>query len=213
MKSGRLLLAGGAALAAYLLLLRPAHLRWGATPEEAREPLPGDWIIKLPSINATRALHINARPDEVWPWLVQVGFGRAGWYSYDWLDNLGRPSASRILPEFQNVHPGDFVPMGMGLGFRVAEVDAPRLLLWNLDDQVSWVWSLRPVGDEHTRLVTRMRVRYPWNKPTLPLYLAFDAGDFVMMRRMLLGIRERAERLAAARRAQMPSLGHGWKAV
>src|SRR5829696_6626118 len=92
----------GAATAAYLLFIRPWQLRWGAT---------GDEIVAHPTFNATRALTIEARPEEVWPWIVQIGMTRAGWYSYDLLDNLGRPSARRILPQFQNPKIGDVIPM------------------------------------------------------------------------------------------------------
>ena len=81
----------------YLKVVRPWQLRWGATDEEVSRSMPGDDIMLHPNFNATRAITINARPEQIWPWIVQMGFGRAGWYSYDWLDNLGRPSAERIV--------------------------------------------------------------------------------------------------------------------
>ncbi|HEY6410844.1 MAG TPA: hypothetical protein VIY29_25605, partial [Ktedonobacteraceae bacterium] len=93
---------GAVALGVYLRFLRLWQLRWGATDEEVARATPGDDVVKQPTLNATRAVTIQARPEEIWPWLVQIGITRAGWYSYDWLDNLGKPSAQRILPQFQH---------------------------------------------------------------------------------------------------------------
>ena len=94
---------GVAALAAvtvgvYLRFIRPWQLRWGATDEEVACSLPGDDVVQHATFNATRGVTIQARPEEIWPWVVQMGINRAGWYSYDWIDNLGRPSAQRIIP-------------------------------------------------------------------------------------------------------------------
>ena len=96
---------------AYLRVVRPRQLRWGATDEEVARALPGDELVAAPTFDATRAITIEARPEDIWPWLVQVGVSRAGWYSYDHLDNLGRPSARRIIPELQGLKPGDVLPM------------------------------------------------------------------------------------------------------
>jgi len=96
-------ISGAAILSVYLLLIRPWQLRWGATDEEVVRTMPGDDIVKHPTFNATRAVTINARPEAIWPWLVQMGMARAGWYSYDWIDNLGRPSAERLIPELQHL--------------------------------------------------------------------------------------------------------------
>ena len=104
-------MAVGAATAAYLLFIRPWQLRWGATDEELDRPMPGDEIVERPTFNATRAVTIAARPEEIWPWIVQMGVTRAGWYSYDLLDNLGRPSAQGIFPQLQNPMIGDVIPM------------------------------------------------------------------------------------------------------
>ena len=109
-------LAGGAAAAiagAYLVLVRPRMLRWGATEEEARRRLPGEGVVpdarRDPS---TMAVTIDAPPERVWPWLVQMGCDRAGWYSYDRLDNAGRPSAETVVPEWQNIKMGDRLTAG-----------------------------------------------------------------------------------------------------
>src|SRR5918912_2970890 len=117
----------GAATAAYLLYIRPWQLRWGATDEELERPMPGDEIVARPTFNATRALTIEARPQEIWPWIVQIGMTRAGWYSYDLLDNLGRSSARSILPQLQHLAAGEIVPMGPGegQGIPVLAVDPP----------------------------------------------------------------------------------------
>ena len=94
------LLAVPVVAAVYIRYVRPWQLTWGATPAEVSRPLPGDELVTHPTFNATRAITIAAPPEDVWPWLVQVGLTRAGWYSYDLLDNLAHASARRIIPEF-----------------------------------------------------------------------------------------------------------------
>ena len=102
------------AVGIYVVFYRPRQLRWGATDQEVARAMPGDEIVARPVFNATRAVTVNARPEEIWPWLVQIGFGRAGWYSYDILDNLGRHSSEEILAEYQHLAPGDLIPLGPG---------------------------------------------------------------------------------------------------
>jgi hypothetical protein len=102
---------GAVLFGVYLRFIRPWQLRWGATDEEVGRAMVGDDVVKSPTFNATRAVTIQARPEEIWPWLVQIGVTRAGWYSYNWMDNLGRPSADRIVPELQHVAVGDLIPM------------------------------------------------------------------------------------------------------
>lgn len=104
------LLALGAVAVGYLRHLRPWQLTWGAAPDEVSRVMAGDELVPRPTFNATRAISVAAHPEAIWPWLVQVGLTRAGWYSYDLLDNLGRPSARRIIPELQQLAPGDVVP-------------------------------------------------------------------------------------------------------
>jgi hypothetical protein len=89
---------GAISFGVYLRFIRPWQLRWGATDDEVASVMPGDDVVQQPTFDATRAVTIQARPEAIWPWLVQMGMTRAGWYSYDWLDNLGRPSAQRIIP-------------------------------------------------------------------------------------------------------------------
>ena len=111
----------------YIGVYRPRQLRWGATDGEVAREMPGDEIVARPVFNATRAVTVNARPEDIWPWLVQIGFGRAGWYSYDILDNLGRHSSEQILPEYQTLEPGDLIPFGTWRGFRsIRERDPPQ---------------------------------------------------------------------------------------
>ena len=99
---GRILAAASVA-GAYLGVLRPWQLRWGSTDEEIEQGMPGDDLVDRPTFKATRAVTVEAAPEHIWPWLLQIGINRAGWYSYDWLDNLGRPSATEIIPELQDL--------------------------------------------------------------------------------------------------------------
>jgi hypothetical protein len=193
-----------AVLAGALAAVRRWHTGWGATPAERKQRMPGDQHpVSRFGMHATRALTIDAAPERVWPWIVQLGFGKAGWYSYDLLDNLGRPSARTILPHFQHVAVGDpaapmnpFQPMERS-PWRVDEVSAPHTLVWHNPDAGTWAWVLRALPDGRTRLLTRLRTSY-----TTPGTLAFapilELADFPMYRRMLLGIKERAERSAGA---------------
>jgi hypothetical protein len=195
--------AGGVAafLVAYLTRIRPWQLRWGATDEEVLRFMPGDEVVSNPSFDATRAVTIHAQPEEIWPWIAQMGFRRAGWYSYDWVDNYGRPSAREIIPEHQDVKVGDLVPMGPGeeSGLWIRAFDPSHWMLWaDKDGNVTWCWSLYPAGGDATRLVSRIRMRYNWTSPWMLFNLLLDAGDIVMMRKSMLGIKERAEAPAAS---------------
>jgi hypothetical protein len=181
-------------------IYRRWHVRWGATPAEVAARLPGDDILPHAPYRCTRAITIDAPPEAVWPWLVQVGSRRAGWYSNDLLDNLGHPSAREIVPELQRLEVGQWVPMSpLGppsevTAFKVADYETNRSLLWSKPDS-TWVWQLRPVGAGKTRLVTRVHTLYDWKKPGMAVLgvVLMEFGDFAMMRRMLLGIRDRAE--------------------
>jgi hypothetical protein len=190
-------MALGAATAAYLLYIRPWQLRWGATDEELERPMSGDEIVEHPTFNATRAVTIEARSDEIWPWIVQIGMTRAGWYSYDLLDNLGRPSARRILPQFQNPKIGEVIPMSPGgkQGPYVKDFEQDRWMLWwDGKGGMSWAWGLYPGDEAHTRLVTRVRLRYRWLSLSILFDMLVEFTDIIMLRKTLLGIKERAER-------------------
>ena len=182
---------------AYLLLIRPWHLRWGATLEEARRELPGDYLVRSPFLKATRAITIDAPLSAVWPWLVQMGYRRAGFYSYDWIDNDRIPSADRIVPELQHLQVGELVPTGPGEGFRVAVIDPERALVLQIDHpraQISSALVLASPEGRSTRLIMRLWARFPLSLFALLYYPVFEPGDFVMMRKELLGIKARAER-------------------
>jgi hypothetical protein len=122
---------------------------------------------------------------------------RAGWYSYDLLDNLGRPSARRILPQFQNPKIGDVIPMSPAgkQGPYVKDFEQDRWMLWwDRKGRSSWAWGLYPGDEAHTRLVTRVRMRYKWLSPLILFDMLVEFTDIIMLRKTLLGIKERAER-------------------
>jgi hypothetical protein len=179
-------------------LYRSWHLRWGATDGEVAAAMPGDGLVPGTQFNATRAVTIETAPQAVWPWLVQVGCGRAGFYSDDLLDNLARPSLRVIRPALQTLEVGQWVSMSPtpseATAWKVAGFAENEWLLWLKPDS-SWAWVLTEVGDGKTRLVTRVHVRYDWSKPLGAVFglVLLELGDFAMMRRMLLGIKERAE--------------------
>ena len=179
-------------------LMRRRHLRWGATDAEVAGHMPGDEIVPRTSFNATRAITIDAPPPAVWPWIVQLGFGRAGFYSYDVFDNAGRPSARRILGEYQDPQVGDWVPMASKVdettAFKIKALQPGEWLLWEKPNS-TWSWKLVPLASGRTRLVTRLKQFNDWRQPAAALFtvVLFEFGDFPMMRRLLLGVKERAE--------------------
>jgi hypothetical protein len=179
-------------------LLRGWHQHWGATRDETAAAMPGDDLVPNAQFRCTRAVSIEAPPEAVWPWLVQVGCLRAGFYADDLLDNLGHPSSHSILPEFQNLEVGQWVPMAPTptevTAFKVAGFETNRSLLWQ-QPVSTWAWKLDPLPDGATRLVTRLHIDHDWKHPAKAVFslLLTEFGDFAMMRRMLLGIKERAE--------------------
>jgi len=192
--SGAVILAG----ALFFALYRPWQLKWGATRDEIDRIMPGDEIVPRAMFNATRAVTIDANPEAIWPWLVQIGFGRAGWYSYDLFDNFGRHSSTRIMPDLQHIEVGDLVPLGPGSdsGMRVYGLEPNVWLLWweRKIQCTTWAWALDPQPDGRTRLITRVRARPSWRHPTTALWLVLtELADFPMMRKCLLGIKHRAE--------------------
>lgn len=189
--------------------LRPLFRRWGATDEEMAAPMPGDETVTHPSWAVTYAVSIDAPPSDVWPWLVQMGVGRAGFYSYDMIEKrlgLDVHSVELIVPELQGLAVGNAMPFG-AFDLPVVALERDRLLLLEASDEKgagSFCFELLSVADG-TRLVFRGRARFAeWDVETasrsaaglrqIPIILGFEPGSFVMFRRMLLGLKERAER-------------------
>lgn len=183
----------------YFVWIRPWQLRWGATDEELTRPMPGDETVAAPSFDATRGITVHAPPESIYPWIVQIGMTRAGWYSYDLLDNLGRPSARRLLPEHQQIFIGQLIPMSPDgkYGIYVKEFRKNEWILWNdKEGDTTWFWGLYPEKENRTRLITRVRMKCHWDSPAALFNLLVEFGDLPMMRKCLLGIKERAENLS-----------------
>ncbi len=186
--------------ATYPRLWRRRCLTWGVSEQDAAAELPGDELLEGPDVVTTRGVEVDAAPDDIWPWLVQMGSGRAGAYTYDWLENLfglDMHSADRIVPEFQDLKVGDRLPVGeRGPQLGVEILDPGRALVVRSDDG-NWVWSfvLREHG-EGTQLISRNRIRLG-DMPTPKRYAylgVMEPGSLLMERKMLLGIKSRAER-------------------
>lgn len=170
---------------------------WGATAEEIAGPMPGDDLVHDARIVATRSITLAAPPEVVFAWIRQMGFGRAGWYSYDILDNLGRRSAREIHPEWQQLSTGDEIPAGP-ISFVAAVVHPPRQLVMHMGPTAerrrrvnfSLAYELRddPAG---TRLVTRVRARVSAVGGRAIEQLLLGPGDGVMVRRQLLNLSQR----------------------
>ncbi len=223
----------GAAFLAFRVVVRPWWRSWGVVPDEAGRPLVGDDLIPDAGVSETRGIAIAASPSTIWPWLMQMGYGRAGWYSYDAIDMAGRSAAS-VDAGLAHLEVGDVVPTHPGGGFLVKIVDPERALVLYSDNELmeqqaaaareaglaeastnvratgafmenaqpgefaaSWAFVLEPMPDGGTRLIERVRTRFgesdkPWTRYTLPV---MGFGVFVMVRRQLLGIKERAEQV------------------
>jgi hypothetical protein len=186
----------------YRRYLRDRVLTWGATTGEARQRLPGDDLLDPADIVATRVIRIDARPSAIWPWLVQMGPGRAGAYTYDWIENLfglNMHSADRIHPEWQELSVGDVLRSREDRpGMRV-EILEPERILSNRSEAGDWVWTFALVPENgSTRLISRNRIAMKGATAGQRFgMLVMEPGSLVMERKMLLGIKQRAERLAA----------------
>ena len=195
----------GAAAAAYILLVRPWHLHWGATDQERSGSLPGDDLAPEADLTATRAITVDAPVGEVWPWIVQLGQGRGGFYSYDVLENLvgcDMHSADQIVPECQTLGVGDQVRLHPEVPLEVAFVEPGRALVLRGGVPVgdspppydfTWAFVLREEQGGRTRLLVRERYAYT-QKWTALLVEPVEAISFVMSQKMIRGIRDRAER-------------------
>jgi hypothetical protein len=200
-KPVRTALAVATALAVYRTLLRRPILNWGATEQEVSSRLPGDDLLEDADGVATRAIEIRAPASAVWPWLAQMGpRPRGGAYTYDWIENLfglNFHSVDHVLPEFQ--HPTAGETMGFGTNRMRMERLEPERVLALRSAGGNWVWTLvLDEKDASTRLISRNRFRLPTVRARIGM-LAMEPGSLVMERKMLLGIKKRAERLDAAR--------------
>jgi hypothetical protein len=193
---------------AFSPLVRRWHMRWGATEAEVAGPMPGDEVVPRAQFNATRSITIDTPPEQVWPWIAQLGYRRGGFYTYDQVDNAGEPSADRIIEEYQDLKVGGLIPMwheshGLAIAYKVDSFEVPKWMLWvhrpheNEEPDSTWSWRLNELPTGGTRLVTRMKQDYRWETRRLALFnlVLMEFGDFAMERRMLKGIKVRAERL------------------
>jgi len=199
--------AGVATGIAYVASIRPWHMQWGATPAEVRRPLPGDELIANPKQVSTRAITITASAAQVWPWLVQLGQGRGGFYSYDWMENLAGceiHTANRVIPELQQVAVGDRVRLGPeGYPFyTVAGIEPERAFLLRaaapegqeppIDE--TWLFYLDEIAPNWTRLIVRNRRNFTRSVGNLLMWRGLvEPLHFIMEQRMLQGIKARAE--------------------
>ena len=199
----RLLLITSGILAGLAALTICANIQVRATPAERAKTLPGDDLIPQPIGAVNHAITIHRSPHEVWPWLAQMGSGRAGWYAYDFIDNGRHPSAERLLPEYQDISVGSVFPALPGAKdvFVVAECEPERSLVlsWRLADgryQTTWAFVLEQPQPYQTRLIVRGRAASGYRPYGLPQWFALSTGriaHFIMQRKQLLGIARRAE--------------------
>lgn len=210
----QLVTLGAVAAGAYALWVRPRTLYWGATPDEVSRILPGDELVTNPKLNITHAITINAPASSIWPWLVQLGQNRGGFYSLTWVENimgLNIHNADSIHPEWQNLQVGDMVALAPnGFGIPVFIINPERCLVLHgapglaptgageapAGLKVSWGFYLEPIDALTTRLVERWRMDWiPSLQSDVVMHTFMEPGAFVMERAMLLGIKQRAEKL------------------
>lgn len=216
------LIAGAAALALmFVLILRLWSQPRSATREEVRAAMPGDDLVPNSKTGYTQAITIHAPPAKVWPWLIQVGYKRAGWYTYDWFYKLIKSdefvdghSSNRIVPELQSLAVGDEIAIFAAGPFKVVALEPNRALVllarvdfatgktFELTDPApgnflnnSWAFVLEDAGDNTTRLVVRYRIDH---SPSAVNKLAYSiptiGGALIFQPKMLWGVKERAEK-------------------
>lgn len=213
----------GVVLGAYVLFVRPRMLRWGATDEEANGPFPGAELIPGGTRSATMAITIDAPPERVWPWLAQMGYDRAGWYSWDFLDNFGHPSSTELHAEWQSLKVGDrlapqpgvwevaalepeqFLGLRTAIDLRGKPIDptgpAPRFATDSL-----WAFQLKPLPGNRTRLVVSGYWAFSprWLQPLMSL-LFLEPEHFIMQQRQFTNLKRRVETTAPAEKTAEPA--------
>jgi len=190
--------AAMAAAYAYRTYWREPILDWGARPDEVARRLPGDELLEPADVVATRAITIEARPSAIWPWLLQMGPGRGGVYTYDWIENLlglDMHSSDELHPEWEPLAEGDVWHDPNGGGMRVERMESERaIVLRSLDGRWIWTFALVPEGPV-TRFISRNRFREaPGRLGRAASKYLMEPGSLVMERKMLLGIKVRSER-------------------
>lgn len=208
----RVTVLGAMGLGAYYLLFRPWQRRWGATDEEVQRTYPGDEIVAEADLAEMRVVTVKATPAAIWPWLVQIGQGRAGYYSFDWLENLiglKMKNAESINPDWQHLQVGDIIAAEPGgKGFKVYLLEPEQALVLGgrkgeagvfegftqMSPAFSWAFILVPLDSECTRLISRWRGLSQPSLRSKLISIVVEPLDFLMTRRMLLGVKKRAEK-------------------
>lgn len=186
-------------LGLYFVWARPFQQRWGATDEELQRSMPGDELEPRPTFLATRAISIQSSPEQIWPWLMQMGYGRAGLYGFDLFQSVGSPtgtrSAERILPQWQHFNVGDPAPVSPVAIMKFYAIQPNQYIVWSGQDSGSaFTWALYPIDATHTRLVSRIRWSHHWAHPgLLGLDLLTEFTDHLAARKVLQGIQGRVE--------------------
>jgi hypothetical protein len=206
----------------FVFVVRPWYVTWGASKAEVARTLPGDELVPQPRLPSTRAIIIKAPAGKVWPWLVQLGYGRAGWYNHDWINcglfgaryYEGRHSSNRILPQFQTLKVGDTIPLAPGMGWEVVALEPNRLMVLTaqVDLQTgktfqpgaprpqkylhsSEVYLLEELDDRTTRFTVRDHLDFQMGWMNLLAY-ALEPGYFIQESAFMQGVKRRAEALA-----------------
>ncbi len=204
------------ALAAYGAFVRPRLLRWGATDDEVNSSFPGADLVPGGTRSATMAVTIDAPPSKVWPWLVQMGYGRAGWYSWDYLDNFGRPSAKRLHLEWQNVKVGDYLggPHASDLerkAWQVAALEPERFL--GLRSRIPyseslWAFWLKELPDGRTRLIVSgyWNMQPRWLQPFMS-FAVLEWTHWIMQTKQFAELKRRVERKGGSAQLESATLG------
>ena len=189
-------------MAVYLVWARPRQLRWGATDAEIALAMPGDTLDRFPTFFATRAITIDTTPEAIWPWILQMGYNRAGFYGYDIIEGIGSrgglKSADTIIPALQRTVVGDAMPFSAAGGTRFYAIEPNRFLIWATNEGAKpnggFTWALYPIDDRHTRLVSRIRWTHHWREPDkLAMDFFTEFTDGLAVQRVLCGIKLRAE--------------------
>ncbi len=205
----------GAAVAAYTLVVRPWYLRWGTRDEEVQGAMPGDELVPQPMYESTRAMTIYAPASRVWQWLVQIGVGRGGFYTYDALENMAGldiHNADQIRPEWQTLQAGDSIHISPVTPLKVEKLEANRLLVLHTvmspftarivdaadpatPAYMDWTWAfvLDEIAAQMTRLVVRVRANYKPDALRVVVLALLEPVHFLMERGMLHGLKRRAE--------------------